>query len=159
MSRRIPGVTGNRMRHTAHPRERNIACRLSLVVLPLLLLACGSDSGELERYGGWNIEPFNYTFQVFVIHGNESESDLRSAADSLSRQYLESYETVELVFTRDKGLAEELASSKAREQMLQGAASLDPGKLMLHGGSWYRRDRNSDHPEWLYYPQPASTNP
>ncbi len=153
------GVTRKRMCRATCRRARSISGALSLLALSFFVLACGSERGELQRHGGWNIEPFNYTFQVYIIHGNEPEHDLRAAADSLSRQYLESYETVELVFTYDKGLAEELSSSKVREQMLQGAASLDPGKLMLHGGSWYRRDRNSDQPEWLYYPRPSNTNP
>jgi len=140
-------------------RFRYDAVAVTLLVLPFFLFACGTETKKIEHYGGWDIEPFNYTFQVFIIRGNAQESDVRSSADSLSLQYLESFETVELVFTPDVGLAEELAGSDTRNHMLRGSSSFDPGKLMLHGGAWYRRDKSSDRPEWLFYPEPPGPNP
>jgi hypothetical protein len=132
---------------------RRLTFRFFAVALIMLSFAsCGGDT-DVERIGAMEISEQGTLIQWYAIGADIGEAELRAAADA-ELKGLGLDRRVELIFFRDRSMAESFAKAEEdREEIELGF--FDPTvALATSGGALIIRDAGSD-PVWNWFPAPG----
>lgn len=128
----------------------------SLGFTVMAMVSCSGPKGPFQDIKAWDFNDMGCSMVFCTAAADQDEAAVRSGAERIAGEKLQSFRRVDVVVLYDAAHAKEISSKKAVENMMQGGGT-SPNALLyggkIEGGGYLSAAQGDESRKWTFVPR------